>query len=458
MTSVKLAVSEPVWEQMLAMLDEPRESAAVLLAGQAHNREALTLAVNSAIPVPDEAYELRSPRELQIASRGWMPALRSAADGGWVGIFLHSHPRGRALASVRDEVVDAALAPAFRTRLDRQCYASMILGGTSAAPEFSGRLLQADRPPVAIGSLRSAGRRLRVLAAEDARAECEPIEVYDRQVRAFGSDGQRLLRRLHIGVAGAGGTGSAVLEQLVRLGVGTITLIDDDTLSESNVTRVHGSRLEDAGRPKVEVAREQLAAIDLGTELHAVDGNLTQRGVMERLRACDLVFGCTDDHAGRAVLSRLAYWYLIPVIDMGVLIASSEGRVRGIFARVTTATPGEPCLLCRGELDPARAREERYSEDERESLRREGYAQGLAERDPAVVPYTTMVAAHAVADMLARVFGFGRQPVPSKVLLDIGEARIRRQAGSPRAGCYCASPERWGRADSWTPLGMTWAG
>jgi len=457
MSTVTIAFPEETWEQLLVMLDEPLESAGVLLAGQADSGERLSLTINSIVPVPADAYELRTRREMRIASHGWMHALRLAASEGWLAIFFHTHPGESAAPSSLDEQVDAVLAPSFRTRLGTERYASLILAGTREAPTFTGKILQIGADPQPITRLRVAGRRLRVQDAQDTTSDTLSLDVYDRQVRAFGDAGQRVLRHLHIGVVGAGGTGSAVLEELARLGVGTLTFIDDDVVTETNITRIHGSRLEDVERPKIEVVRDQLAAIGFGTDLRAVNGNVARRDVMELLRDCDLIFGCTDDHAGRAVLSRLAYWYLIPVIDMGVLIASTEGQVSGIFARVTTATPGEPCLLCRGEFDPVRAREDQYSDAEREALQREGYAQGLAERDPAVVAYTTLVASHAVADMLARIFGFGEQPVPGKQLLDIAHRRIRRLGGRARDGCYCASPKKWGRGDSTSPLGTTWA-
>jgi molybdopterin/thiamine biosynthesis adenylyltransferase len=62
---------------------------------------------------------------------------------------------------------------------------------------------------------------------------------------------------------------------------------------------------------------------------------------LKLLRHCDVVFGCTDDHTGRLNLSRLAYWYLVPVIDMGVQISAAEGEIRGIFGRITYLAPGE---------------------------------------------------------------------------------------------------------------------
>jgi molybdopterin/thiamine biosynthesis adenylyltransferase/proteasome lid subunit RPN8/RPN11 len=457
MKQATLTLSEQAWQQVLDMLDEPRETAATMLAGEADTSDGTTLSVNRVIPIPEDSYELRTERELRIASSGWMPALRAGADGNWVAIFFHTHPGASATPSALDLQVDETLAPSFRTRLNTALYASLIVAGDPDTVSFTGRLIRDGEEPMLIRRLRVAGRRLRVHVAQNATDEVTSLEIYDRQMRAFGVEGQRVLADLHVGVVGAGGTGSAVLEEIVRLGVGTLTLIDDDLVTDTNVTRIHGSTLDDVGRAKTEVACERLAEIGLGTKLHPVKGNVARWDYAKQLRRCDLIFGCTDDHAGRAVLSRFAYWYLIPVIDMGVLIAAADNEVRGIFGRVTTATPGEPCLLCRGEFDPVRAREEQYSDTEREALEREGYAQGLQERDPAVVAYTTMVASHAVSDMLARIFGFGEQPVPAKSLLDIGQHRIRRLGGISRDGCYCSTSRKWGRGDTKTPLGVTWA-
>jgi molybdopterin/thiamine biosynthesis adenylyltransferase len=459
MSSITVAFAEAQWDEILNTLNDPRETAAVLLAGEAEAEtdSGLVLTINRVIWVPDSEYELRTNRELQIASRGWMPSLRIASDGGWLPIFLHTHPGGSADPSTRDEAVDTQLSATFRTRVGCSRYVSLIFGGTTDHPTFTGKVFEQASQPSAITRIRVAGRRLRIQNAEDNETASSSLDIYDRQVRAFGPEGQQLLHNLRVGVVGCGGTGSAVLEQLTRLGVGSLTLIDYDTVTDTNVTRIYGSTLADVDRPKIDVLSNHLASIGLKTSITPVNGNITSREVMERLRDCDLIFGCTDDDGGRGVLSRLAYWYLIPVIDMGVVITSSDGEVSGVFGRITTATPGEPCLLCRGEFDTIRAREEQYSEAERQALVSEGYAQGLAERDPAVVAYTTMVAAHAVADMMQRLFGFGDMAIPSKQLLRISDREIRRQKGAARDGCYCANPRNLGRADRESALGTTWA-
>jgi molybdopterin/thiamine biosynthesis adenylyltransferase len=457
MTDITIAFSEGHWKELVGALQDDRETAGVLLAGEAELPGELVLTTNRVIWMPESAYELRTPDELQIGSSGWMPALRIAADKDWLPIFVHTHPGGAAKQSRKDKLVDEQLVTTFRTRTNRKRYVSLIVGGTPELPTITGRVFENSAKPRPVTRMRVVGKRLRIQNAEDNPEPAPPLDIFDRQIRAFGSVGQKVLSNLRVGVVGCGGTGSAVLEQLTRLGVGSLTFIDYDDVTDTNVTRIYGSTLADVGRSKVEVLYDHLASIGLAVTLTPIKGNITDRSVMEQLRGCDVIFGCTDDDGGRGVLSRLAYWYLIPVIDMGVVITSVDQQVAGVFGRITVATPGEPCLLCRGEFDPVRAREEQYSDAERDALQDEGYAQGLPERDPAVIAYTTMVASFAVADVLQRLFGFGDMAIPSKQLLRIGDREIRRQKGSARDGCYCADAQKLGRGDRQpAALGTTW--
>ena len=118
-------------------------------------------------------------------------------------------------------------------------------------------------------------------------------------------------------------------------GAGSLLLIDPKDLSESNTTRVYGSTPEDVGHPKVEVLASHLRRVAPAAHIDGVIGTVTDEGVARLLTACDVVFGCTDDNAGRLVLSRLPTYYLTPVIDVGVLLSSTNGRLEGIDGRIT---------------------------------------------------------------------------------------------------------------------------
>src|SRR5262249_4238908 len=149
-----------------------------------------------------------------------------------------------------------------------------------------------------------------------------------RQVKAFGPLIQRLLSRLRVGIVGVGGTGSCVLEQLVRLGVGTLMISDGEAFESSNVNRVYGSRVVDDTIAKVKIAQRLAADIGLGTRIDLVDKPISYQSALKKFRDCDLVFGCTDDELGRSLLNSFAVYYYVPVFDMGVKIDSEDGLIR----------------------------------------------------------------------------------------------------------------------------------
>lgn len=456
MIEVRFAASERIWDELCLSLSLEEESAAIVLAGRALEDDRLTLCLNRIIWVPDAEYEERTPTHLKISSSGWMPALGQAARSGWQPIFFHTHPGAPPTPSRADCRVAKQLAPVFYAR-SGAAYASLIVGGTPDEPSFSGTYGEGE-VAAAIERVRVVGRRLRVMSSADASKSAQvDLSTFDRQVRAFGPEGQQVLGGLRVGIAGGGGTGSAVFEQLVRLGIGTIVTVDDDRVTDKNVTRIYGSTMSDIGRPKVEVLAAHADRIGLGTEVVPVDGKVTELPGFTALRGCDIVFGCTDDNAGRAVLSRLAYWYCLPVIDMGVLITTAEHRVNGLFERLTVMGPGMPCLFCRGRIDVNAMREEALPEDERRQLVQEGYAQGLGDPDPSVVAYTTMVASLAVDEFLQRLFGFGDDDPADELLVRVPEREIRRLSGSPVEGHFCADRSTHGRADREPPLDTMWA-
>jgi molybdopterin/thiamine biosynthesis adenylyltransferase len=432
-------------------LDDFDESAGIILAGVVADPDRLTLCLHKVVWVKEAAYDVRSPTEMWIRSEGWMPALGEAAASNWQPIFFHTHPALPPAPSTFDVKVGESIETVFETRAERP-YATLILGGTAQAPRFTGTV--AGEP---IEQLRIVGDRIRLLAADDAVEEAFDADVFDRQIRAFGEDGQKVLRRLRVGVVGGGGTGSAVFEQLIRLGVGTVLVADDDKVTGTNLTRIHESEATDIGEAKVTTLSTLPERLKIGNAAVPITSKITYQPAFEALRQCDAVFGCTDDNAGRAILSRLAYYYCLPVIDMGVLITARDDKITGLDARMTVMAPGTPCLFCRGRIDLSRLREEMQPPEELEQLVAEGYAQGLAERDPSVIPYTTLIASLAVDELLQRLFGFGSDTRASELLVRFPSRELRRLAGASQQGCFCADPEKLGRGDVDPLLDRMWS-
>lgn len=450
-----VAFSQPVWDEIVAALDRKDESAGVMLAGMTEDETRLTYTVNRIIWVPDAYYVERTHDRMSIVSAGWVPVLKVAADEGLQPIFFHTHPAAEPTPSERDECVNEALAEPFHVRVRTDRYASFILGGEVGRPMFTGRVVAQDGTANSVTRVRVVGRSLRLLPAFDnSEAAAADQQIHDRQIRAFGSAGQRTLAQLRVGVVGAGGTGSAVIEQLTRLGVRDIVSIDDDIVTATNVSRVYGSSVSDEDRAKVDVAEDNAARIGLGTNLSPYKGRIDKRANLELLRHCDVVFGCTDDHTGRWYLSALSFYYLLPIIDMAVAIDAPDERVRSISGRITYVGPGEPCLICRGVVDPDRVRDEGYEPEVRERLAGEGYAQSLGEPDPSVVAYTTMVASWGVADLLERLFGFGAEEIPGEILLRIADRKMKGRRAELQPGHVCGDRNRWGLGDQPDFLGQ----
>ncbi len=185
--------------------------------------------------------------------------------------------------------------------------------------------------------------------------------------------------------------------------------------------------------------------------------NITAEETAKCLRDCDAIFSCTDKQAPRGIVVQVALQYLIPVFDLGVKIDAPEQVIRGIDGRVTTLLPGEACLFCRERISSDAIRLESLSPEERQLLVDEHYAPQLETENPAVITFTTAVAALAVSEFLHRLTGFmgeGRQS--SEVLMFFHESMVRTNRTPSKPDCICTKTELWGVGDRRDFLGLTW--
>ena len=232
-------------------------------------------------------------------------------------------------------------------------------------------------------------------------------------------------------------------------------MLDPDIVTETSLNRLHGStRLAvENKRPKVSVLKDHIEQMGLGTQVAIRHAPLADANVARLLRSCDYVFGCTDDHLGRLILNRSAYFYYVPVIDTGLSVVPREdGRTAHISGRVTVLRPGVACLLCRGVVNPHRAREQglRHKRpDEYARQVKEGYITGSDRPTPVVGTFTTETAAAAVNELLAGIGGLrGNKGWASERTIRYDLDRCRPTGCEPRPGCsICADTDVWGRGD-----------
>ena len=451
MTWHSMALPEHVWNSIATALDEDLERAGMLI-GTVMDDDQFTFLVNRIEWMSDDAYHRRAPDELIVGSEAWAPTVRATARTGETAAFLHTHPGGEARFSTRDEVVDLALAEAYG-RLTSGGYIAVVAAGRSASPAVAARRVRSSGDIVEFDTIRVVGEKLRLWPSGDNPVD---LALHDRQVRALGSDGQKILGALRVGLVGLGGTGSPVYEMLHRLGVGYIVTIDDDVVTEATPSRGSYYATRHLGQPKVEVMREMSQHLRMSTDIEVVKGDVTHHDVASRLAHCDVIFACTDGHASRLVVNRMPYWLLAPIIDVGVLVDSSVDGQVDVTGRVTWISPGTACLTCRDRINRQVAQAEMLDPEERRALAGEGYVPDIDTPAPSVVAYTTMMAAYAVDELLRRLLDLGTTSVATESLIQISKRRVSNNRVEPTHGCFCSDSARWARGGLEPRLDQMW--
>lgn len=283
---------------------------------------------------------------------------------------IHSHPEECApIPSYIDDDMDKYYARYFADFAPGRPYISLILTVIDGELIISGRSfwrgqwLIADHTTAERQKIETwfGGRKQRTTKVEIDRAA--------RFVSAFGEEALHRLRRSTVAVIGAGGTGSAAIEVLARAGIGRLILIDPDQVDRSNLERIHGSSPADIGKDKVLVAAEHIESIDPTIRVDAYVGRLPQPEIVDAVAISDFAIGCTDQQHSRLALSDLAFRYLMPSIDCGVVLEGRDGNVTGQVAQFVRFLSADPCALCREMIIPARVAQELMSEDEKQRRR-----------------------------------------------------------------------------------------
>lgn len=169
----------------------------------------------------------------------------------------------------------------------------------------------------------------------------QELERYARHIvlREVGGPGQNRLRGARMLVVGAGGLGSPVLEYLAAAGVGTISVIDHDIVSLSNLQRQVLFDETHLGRPKVEAARERIGRLNPGVRVQPIECRFSPDNARAIVDGTDLVLDGTDSFETRHCVNRAA-------VDAGVPLVS--GAISQWEGQVTVFFPagGTPCYAC----------------------------------------------------------------------------------------------------------------
>jgi adenylyltransferase/sulfurtransferase len=175
----------------------------------------------------------------------------------------------------------------------------------------------------------------------------EELERYARHIvlHEVGGPGQNALKRARVLVIGAGGLGAPSLLYLAAAGVGTIGIVDDDTVSLSNLQRqvIHGT--PDVGAAKVESAAAVIRRLNpnVAVDIHPV--RLTAANALDLISRYDIVADGSDNFATRYLVSDACFLAKKPLVTAAM--GTFDGTLTTIRAHERSAdgTPN-PTYRC----------------------------------------------------------------------------------------------------------------
>ncbi|HWD26857.1 MAG TPA: molybdopterin-synthase adenylyltransferase MoeB [Rhizomicrobium sp.] len=170
----------------------------------------------------------------------------------------------------------------------------------------------------------------------------DELDRYARHIvlREIGGVGQTKLKAARVLVIGAGGLGSPVVLYLAAAGVGTIGIVDDDTVSLSNLQRQIAHRTADIGRPKTESARDAMRAINphVHVEMHPL--RLTDENARALIERYDIVADGSDNFATRFLLNDACY------ATKKTLVSAAVTEFDGQLSTYKAYEADFPCYRC----------------------------------------------------------------------------------------------------------------
>lgn len=259
---------------------------------------------------------------------------------------------------------------------------------------------------------------------------------YERQERFFGAEGQRKLKQTRISVVGVGGLGCIVSQQLSLLGVGEITLIDSEELTDTDRNRNVYAYSSDSvpGTSKLDIAERYVKLSNENIKINKVYDSFVSERAFGYIKNSTHVFGCLDNEGSRLILNELCSAYELKYLDLASDIpVDSPGEFGG---RILINWDGDGCLYCLDQLDLKEAQEDLSTEDEKKDNERiYGVNLELLNRSgPSVVSLNGVVASLAVTEFLMGVTEI-RKPVR---LLNYRGSRgiVNNSNDVPHTNCY----------------------
>jgi molybdopterin/thiamine biosynthesis adenylyltransferase len=423
-----LRIGQGIWSSMASHVNrgDHDEHGGALICGIAERRDGPVLLAREFVPAVDGVDYVPGTTGHRALTPAFITRLaKRARRDKWAVLLVHGH--GRYGRNVGFSAIDfESHESGYRAVLD-------IVGGLPVGAlvitdhAVAGDIWQPDGGRAALAKTTVIGTNVTTLYPAPPPRRPDSVGD-DRQARLFGVTGRELLAATRVGVVGAGGAGSLIVELLARLGVGGIVVIDPDRVESHNLPRLIGSRRLDAlafltqwpwhrlpaplrrrmaghTRFKTALAARAARRANPGVLVEQYRLDVSEPAAADALTSCDWIMLAADTATARLVVNKIAHQYLIPATQVGVKVdVDDDGTVGIVHAVSRMVTPEAGCLDCQGLIDHTALATEALPE----ALRRAA-DYGTGEPAPAVAALNTLAVGPAVSDMMLALTGLSEQ-------------------------------------------------
>ena len=155
---------------------------------------------------------------------------------------------------------------------------------------------------------------------------------YLRNIPALSEEECHLLRRKRVLIVGCGGLGGNLISIFLRIGVGSLRIVDGDVFEATNLNRQLFSSIPALGHNKARIALQRATNINPDVHVDVVEEFLTKKNALELIHGCDIVMDALDNVDGRRILAAACKKAGVPLV---------YGAISGWVAQAAISMPGD---------------------------------------------------------------------------------------------------------------------
>ena len=158
---------------------------------------------------------------------------------------------------------------------------------------------------------------------------------YLRNIPALSEEECMILRNKRVLVVGCGGLGGNIISSLLRIGVGTLRIVDGDVFEATNLNRQLFSSIPALGHNKARIANQRASNINPDVRVEVVEEFLTAENAEALLQGCDIVMDALDNIPGRLLLADACEKAGLPLV---------YGAISGWVSQAALSVPGDKLI------------------------------------------------------------------------------------------------------------------